>query len=151
MKKLSIIGSAVAGIFIITITAFFVAPEEKSNVIVESVRRISGNLSQKCLDDARQGLSDPDSTRIVSFNKPEGKDYYLLKYKTRNPIGGYGYNDLSYDGSGKQVDRSSNTDSSGRKYVEYVSPSDQIIKKLKEETEALEQRNNELRKAKSTK
>ena len=87
--------------FAILIT-FFIAPEEKSNSLKESIRRTSGDLSQKCLDDVRVGLNDPDSARIVSF-KPVELNTYLLKYKSKNPAGGYYYGEIKFNSSGKQI------------------------------------------------
>lgn len=102
MKKQTIVALVVVGIVTILGAAFMVAPEEKSNAIKESFRRITGNLPQKCLDDVRVGLNDPDSARIVSFKQIVGKNDYLLNYKAKNPTGGYFYGEIEYNNLGKQ-------------------------------------------------
>lgn len=71
------------------------APEERINSVKEAWLRIKKDKAQLCLDVIRKDLKDPDSARIVSFEKIvkdanySKTDTFLLKYRAKNSYGAY--------------------------------------------------------------
>lgn len=95
------------GLVLIAVALLLFLPENYSNSMWESYRRFRHDPGQIAFDSVRKNLADPESTRLLSFEKIikdgafSSSDTYLLRYATKNAYGEYGINEkfVKKDGS----------------------------------------------------
>jgi hypothetical protein len=70
---------------------FSFAPEPRTNIVIESLRRLKQDHGQLCLDYTREKLKDPGSIRMIEWHddKNEYGSFIYLKYKASNSYGAY--------------------------------------------------------------
>lgn len=85
---------------LILMLILFITPSEKVHSLSEAWLRIKNDPAQKCLDNARIGLNDPESARIISFSYDQNELAHVLKYRAKNSYGSYSQGEFFCDSSG---------------------------------------------------